>query len=117
MKNSDVKGQSVISAFLKNLVGWCDLSTCNTLQRGAASELFSTLVNKYTDGACHLDLFATCLDVPFRGDVSDFLDEMLSSYWSTTLNNPRVPPEARRKAIDNWVWVRLHLNCQSVLVY
>lgn len=50
MKNPDVEGQVVLSAFLGNLVRWCDLSACNTLQRGAASELFTTLVNKYTDG-------------------------------------------------------------------
>jgi len=50
MKNSDIEGRVVLSAFLRNLVRWCDLSTCGALQRGAASELFTTLVNKYTDG-------------------------------------------------------------------
>lgn len=109
MKNSDAKGQ-LISAFLRNLVRWCDLSTCSTLQKEAASELFSTLVNKYTDGVYHSDLSATYLDVTCHGDVSDFLDEMLTSYGSATLNNPVVSPEARRKAIDNWVWVKLQLN-------
>ncbi|KAH0836552.1 ARM repeat-containing protein [Lanmaoa asiatica] len=84
-----------LSAFLRDLVRWCDLSTCSTLQSGAASELFATLVNKYTD------------------DVSDFLNEMLISYCSTTLNNPRAPPEARRKAIDNWVWISRGLVVRS----
>ncbi|KAF8141740.1 ARM repeat-containing protein [Boletus edulis] len=85
MKNPDVKGPSVLSAFLRDLVRWCDLSTCSTLQRGAASELFATLVNKHAD------------------DVSDFLDEMRTSYFPATLNDTRVPIEARRKAMDNWV--------------
>lgn len=52
----------------------------------------------------------------FREDVSDFLDEMLTHYFPTTLGNPCVPPGARRKAIGNWVWVRLQLNCQSVSI-
>ncbi|KAF8557709.1 ARM repeat-containing protein [Imleria badia] len=95
MKNVDVKGQSILSAYLRNLVRWCDLSTCSILQRVAASELFATLVNKYTD------------------DVSDFLDEMLTSYFPTTLNNPCIPPEARRKAIDNWVWISRGLVVRS----
>ena len=62
---------------------------------------------------CHSDLSVTCLGVTCRGDIPDFLDEMLTSYFPTTLNNPRVPVEGRRTAIDNWVWVRLHTNqCQ-----
>lgn len=117
MKNSDAKGQLVLSTFLRNLVRWCELPTCSTSQGGAASELFATLVNKYVDGVCYLDLSASCLDVTCYGDVSDFLDEMLTSYHPTTLNNSCVPPEARRKAIDNWVWVRLHLHRQPVTVF
>ena len=117
MKSPDVKGQFALSAFLRSLVRWCDLSTCSASQRGAASELFATLVNKYVDGVCHSDLSASYLGVTCRGDVSDFLDEMLTSYYPTTLNNPRVPAEARRMAIDNWVWVRLYLHRQGVSVY
>ena len=50
MKNPEVKGQLLLTLFLRDLVLWCDSSTCSTLQREAARELFSTLVNKYTDG-------------------------------------------------------------------
>ncbi|KAF8449157.1 ARM repeat-containing protein [Boletus edulis BED1] len=95
MKNPDVKGPSVLSAFLRDLVRWCDLSTCSTLQRGAASELFATLVNKHAD------------------DVSDFLDEMRTSYFPATLNDTRVPIEARRKAMDNWVSISRGLVVRS----
>ncbi|KAG6381494.1 Dos2-interacting transcription regulator of RNA-Pol-II-domain-containing protein [Boletus reticuloceps] len=95
MKNPDVKGLSVLSAFLRDLVRWCDLSTCSTLQRGAASELFATLVNKYAD------------------DVSDFLNEMRTSYFPATLNDSRVPIEARRKAMDNWVSISRGLVVRS----
>lgn len=56
MKSSDVKGQLVLSTFLRNLVQWCDSFNCGALQREAASELFATLVNKYTDGVCPLNL-------------------------------------------------------------
>lgn len=67
MKNPDVKGQLVVSAFLGHLVRWCDLSTCSTLQREAASELFSTLVNKYTDGGSFTPIrnMLRC-DLPWR---------------------------------------------------
>jgi DNA repair/transcription protein MET18/MMS19 len=95
VKSPDAGGQPALSAFLKNLVGWCNSSACSTLQREAASGLFATLVNKYTD------------------DILDFLDEMLTSYFPTTLNNPRVPVEGRRTAIDNWVWISRGLVVRS----
>ncbi|KAF9245349.1 ARM repeat-containing protein [Melanogaster broomeanus] len=84
-----------LSAFLKDLVEWCDLPASSALQREAASELFATLVNKHPD------------------DVSDFLDDMLKVYWSTTLNNPSVSAEARSNAIDTWVWITKGLVVRS----
>lgn len=59
MKNPDVNEHVTLSAFLRNLILWCDSSTCSVLQREAACELFMTLVNKYTEGVCYLFLSAT----------------------------------------------------------
>lgn len=93
MKNPE-EGQFTLSAFLRHLVLWCDLSACGTLQREAACELFAMLVNKYTDGVCYLVPFVTCLDSTCHSDVSDVLDQLLTTYYPSTLNDPGVPPEA-----------------------
>ncbi|KAF9221464.1 ARM repeat-containing protein [Gyrodon lividus] len=93
--HSNASGPISLSALLKDLVEWCDLPICSALQREAACELFATLVNKYTD------------------DVSDFLDDMLKGYWSTTLNNPGLSPEVRRNAITIWVWITKGLVVRS----
>ncbi|KAG9312861.1 ARM repeat-containing protein [Chiua virens] len=84
-----------LSAFLRNLVLWCDSSTCSALQITAASELFAITVNKYT------------------ADIPDFLNDMLTSYFPSTLHNSRVPPETRRRAIANWIWISRGLVVRS----
>ncbi|KIJ20729.1 hypothetical protein PAXINDRAFT_160240 [Paxillus involutus ATCC 200175] len=92
---SNASGPISLSALLKDLVEWCDLPTCSAHQREAACELFATLVNKHTD------------------DVSDFLDDMLKGYWSTTLNNPNVSSEVRHNAIKIWIWITKGLVVRS----
>ncbi|KAF8836738.1 ARM repeat-containing protein [Paxillus ammoniavirescens] len=92
---SNASGPISLSALLKDLVKWCDLPTCSAHQREVACELFATLVNKHTD------------------DVSDFLDDMLKGYWSTTLNNPNVSSEVRNNAIKIWIWITKGLVVRS----
>ncbi|KAH7881782.1 ARM repeat-containing protein [Phlebopus sp. FC_14] len=84
-----------LSMFLKELVGWCGLPTCSTLQREVVSQLLATLVNKYAES------------------ITEFLNYELDSYWSAVLKNPNVPLEARRHAINTWVWITKALLVRS----
>lgn len=113
----DAHGQTFLSRFLVTLVPWCISPAYSTLQIRAASELFATLVNKYTNGVYRLHLHVTGLYLAFHVDASDFLDYMLKSYCPSTLSDPHGPAEDRRRGIDNWVSVRFPLNRQFILVY